>query len=209
MRLRSRSLSLFVFLYICTQLVWAGYCSTGLDVYALPQQANEDLILPLERKVGNLEYTISALAKYDITALVVSKYNYWYDDWRAKVAPYDVALVWGDLAKPENEKYVTYSQFGRWYYYRWRGDSPYDENFIIRHSSNNHIIPANDIIKRAIASLRKRRAVRLEGYLVNVDGKEHGRPFWWHSSLTRDDTGDGSCELFYVNKVTTDGKTYQ
>jgi hypothetical protein len=32
---------------------------------------------------------------------------------------------------------------------------------------------------------------------------------WWKSSLTRNDTGDNSCELFYVTKVRIGNNVYQ
>jgi hypothetical protein len=39
--------------------------------------------------------------------------------------------------------------------------------------------------------------VELEGYLVYVKGDN----FTWNSSLTRNDTGDGACEVLYVEKI--------
>jgi hypothetical protein len=49
-----------------------------------------------------------------------------------------------------------------------------------------------------IQGLRVGQIVTLDGYLVNATGPE-GRT--WNSSLTRDDTGNGACELIYVEKA--------
>ena len=38
----------------------------------------------------------------------------------------------------------------------------------------------------------------MTGYLVDARDKKGWR---WNSSRTRDDTGDGACELFYVNSI--------
>ena len=38
----------------------------------------------------------------------------------------------------------------------------------------------------------------MRGYLVNVGGPDG---FSWNTSLRRDDTGNGACEVFYVESV--------
>jgi len=40
--------------------------------------------------------------------------------------------------------------------------------------------------------------VALDGYLVDANRADG---WHWRTSLTRDDTGDGACELFYVTSV--------
>ncbi len=70
---------------------------------------------------------------------------------------------------------------------------------IITHSANMHMIPASDEVEETLLSAIRGDIVDLQGYLVEV----HGEKGWkWVSSLRRDDTGDGSCELVYVEKAT-------
>jgi hypothetical protein len=38
----------------------------------------------------------------------------------------------------------------------------------------------------------------LEGYLVNITG---ANGWHWNSSMSRDDTGGGSCEVLYLTRV--------
>jgi len=59
-----------------------------------------------------------------------------------------------------------------------------------------HIIPANSLVLRQLKKARAGNLVHLQGFLVNASTDEG---FTWHSSLTRNDTGDGACELFYVD----------
>jgi hypothetical protein len=40
--------------------------------------------------------------------------------------------------------------------------------------------------------------VSLSGYLVEINGANNWR---WRSSLSRTDTGQGACEVFYVEAV--------
>ena len=46
--------------------------------------------------------------------------------------------------------------------------------------------------------LRRGEFVAMRGYLVNVGGPDG---FYWNTSLRRDDTGNGACEVFYVESV--------
>jgi hypothetical protein len=49
----------------------------------------------------------------------------------------------------------------------------------------------------------------MEGYLVNINGMVGNGTVRWNSSLTRNDTGDGACEVFYVKRAVLDGKVYE
>ncbi len=60
------------------------------------------------------------------------------------------------------------------------------------------MIAANDEVRKVIGNLRVGQIVTMNGYLVNATGPE-GRT--WNSSLTRQDTGNGACELFYVESA--------
>ena len=90
-----------------------------------------------------------------------------------------------------------------------RPGPPFDRTYIARHSSNNHIIPATENVLKAVRSVGKRQKIVLEGLLVNLQGSYKGQRVWWSTSLTRDDSGDHSCELFYVTKVRIDNNVYQ
>jgi hypothetical protein len=51
-----------------------------------------------------------------------------------------------------------------------------------------------------VKRLRRGEFVAMRGYLVNVTGPNG---FSWNTSLRRDDTGNGACELFYVEAIET------
>lgn len=151
------------------------------------------------------ELTVSYLYEYDIEALVVSTHDY-QTGIAGALAPKDLALAWGTIAEHNIDVNFHWSQNNRWYY--WRVDTPQEvgvaggELRIIRQSSNNHIIPANDDIKQKVKYIRRGDHVRLQGYLVNIDGRSSdGSTFNWHSSTIRTDTGNHSCEVFYVTSV--------
>jgi hypothetical protein len=87
------------------------------------------------------------------------------------------------------------SQSGRWYHYRWRDEPPLPPAEIVRSSANMHFIPADATTARALAGVRNGDRVRVEGWLVEAVAPDG---WTWRSSLTREDTGDGACELIYV-----------
>jgi hypothetical protein len=61
-----------------------------------------------------------------------------------------------------------------------------------------HLIPATPAVEKRLKSLRPGQVVALKGYLVEVTG-DGG--FTWRSSLTREDTGAGACELIWVEEL--------
>ena len=61
-----------------------------------------------------------------------------------------------------------------------------------------HMVPADDAVAAALAGLRRDDRVRIDGWLVQVEAGDGWR---WRSSLRRDDSGGGACELVYVCAV--------
>ncbi len=142
-------------------------------------------------------YTITPLATFYIQAKVLGKERY-YIDRESELAPIDLALGWGKMSDDEVLKHFSISQSGRWY--RWNTD-----NFVIPRrevetsSANMHLIPANDKVKTALSFVNEGDVVSIQGKLVSVKGEDG---WGWKSSLTREDTGNGACELIWVESIT-------
>jgi len=174
------------------------------DPIQIPYKADE----PITREVKNGYLMITPVAEYKISGVVVGKGTY-SSDWAGEISPVDLAIAWGKLADPGSNRYITYTQGYRWYFYQCKAESPFDSSYVISHSSNNHIIPANENIRRAVKALRRKDKVVFEGFLVNLRGTYKEQPVTWNTSLSRTDSGSGSCELFYVSKVRVDTKVYE
>jgi len=139
------------------------------------------------------DYTIKPLARFSIAARVLSRADYRFDR-GAELVPTDLALGWGRMSDSAVLDKIDISQSGRFYY--WRVDEfPIPENEIVDSSANMHLIPADEIIARAIERTRTGDIVEFDGYLVEADGQNG---FKWVSSLTRNDSGAGACELVWV-----------
>ncbi|WP_425263076.1 hypothetical protein [Vibrio owensii] len=132
---------------------------------------------------------------YDITARVLGKERYWFDE-KASVIPYDLALGWGPMSLRDNIDKIDISQSNRWYYW-WVDTFFISRRTIEVNSANVHIVPANSSIKEVLSSLDTHDVVRLKGYLVDVS-----TPEWLiQSSNVRTDVGAGACEVMYVQEI--------
>jgi len=141
-------------------------------------------------------YGLTAVASYALRARVLHTKHYWVDG--NDLVPYDVALGWGRMSDQAVLDHLSISQSNRFYFYEWREAPPIPEAEIITHSSNNHVIAANSDVAHVVSSLRAGQIVSMKGWLVNVSGPNG---FQWSTSTRRDDTGNGACEVFYVESA--------
>ena len=55
-----------------------------------------------------------------------------------------------------------------------------------------------------LKKVEKYDEIYMEGYLVNIESFENGRcTMTWNSSLSRNDKGNGACEIMFVTKIIT------
>jgi hypothetical protein len=189
-------LGVFTLVTVVMVLVWSPWRSQAAPPPGV-LVANEPLQSKTQEKPwqhGN--YLITPLADYDVTARVLSKKNYAWDN-SAELSPVDFVLGWGIMSDSALLDTLRISQSRRWFYVYWQSLSV-DPNQIMGHSANTHILPANNSVARQIKQARRNDIIRLRGYLVQVTSSDG---FSWRSSLTRSDTGNGSCEVFWVTSV--------
>jgi hypothetical protein len=140
------------------------------------------------------------LAGFSIDARVLSREDYGFGR-EAALSPTDLALGWGRMRDDAVLSRLDISQSGRWYQYRWRGESPLPVAEIVRSSANMHMIPADAAAAAALSRVRAGERVRIDGWLVEAVAPDGWR---WRSSLSRDDSGGGACEVVYVCSLTVD-----
>jgi hypothetical protein len=139
--------------------------------------------------------TVTPLAGFSLEARVLSREDYSSGP-EAEYSPTDLALGWGPMAAPGLAERLSVSQGGRWYRYRWGAEGPpLPPQTIARNSANMHLIPADATVAAAIDAVDAGEVVRMNGWLVRLD-RDDG--WHWQSSLTREDTGGGACEVVYV-----------
>jgi hypothetical protein len=181
---------------------------TPIDVSLPPEQVALEGAEPIRVNDGGWEFTLTPLASYVLRGVVVSRENYRFD-WNTGLSPCDVAMVWGELEAGDAWRRFKWSQDGRWYFWRWRGQEPFPNAMVVRTSSNTHIVPADSNLARAARSLSKGDVAELDGELVAIEGRKGGQTVRCRSSLSREDTGDGSCEILYLRRLRVAGKVYE
>jgi len=150
------------------------------------------------KKEWTLEkFNIEALAEYYIKARVLSRNNFSLGK-ESELSPFDLALGWGPMSDQSVIDKIDISQRNRWY--NWRSDElPIPKRDVNLNSANVHIIPKNEIVEGKFDKVYKGSLIEMNGYLVKITTSDG---WYWISSLKRDDTGGGSCELFWVEEVT-------
>lgn len=166
----------------------------GVLAGEIPTQENLD---GAQAPFSKGEYTIKPLAKFSISARVLSRADYSWDT-ESSLAPVDLALGWGRMSDSAVLDKIDISQSGRFYFWRVR-EFRIPEREIIESSANMHLIPSDKAVLHEIEHTRSGDIVSFDGYLV-----EAGRPngWRWTSSLTRSDSGPGACELVWVEHFT-------
>jgi hypothetical protein len=172
-----------------------------------PEQTDPEGAPPVTLAFPDGQLTLSPQAAYRVTAKVASRQRY-PTPWAGTVAPYDLVLLWGPLATADL-RWLHIEQDMRWYHFSFRSGAPFDVGFVASHSANTHVIPATPNLRRAVARLDEGGLAEFTGYLVFAQGTVRGGPIEWNSSLTRADTGAGSCELFYVTSIRVGDRLYR
>jgi hypothetical protein len=165
----------------------------GVLAEADPKQTD----VPARTKVKVGRWTLTVRADYQITARILGRERYHFDA-LSDLVPEDLALGWGPMSDNRILRAIDISQSNRFYYWREDARESLPRNSIITHSANTHVIPGNSMIAKQLGRLRPGEVVTLSGELV--DGvRDDG--MWIRTSLVRDDTGAGACEVLLVSDV--------
>ena len=194
--------------------VASSTAASVIDLMSEPLQTTvSDQTTPIYR--GNQGGVITPIASYSISAKVLRvRVNLHFRDEGFSLFPIDVSLAWGKVAESDYNKYLSVS-IEDFRIAQNTLEFQIDEekvpagltfDYICDHLSNNHVCPSDQNVYNAVANLGRGQTVRLDGYLVTADYPGRGSQ---SSSLSRTDTGDHACEIFFVNRVQVEGKVFE
>lgn len=156
---------------------------------------------PLPSGIGPFELkdaTLQPLYGFSLEARVLSRQDYSMGR-EAALSPTDLALGWGRMREDAVLERLDIRQSSRWYHYRWSDpEPPLPPREIMVSSANMHLIPADANTARALRAVRPDQTVRIDGWLVEAHAADGWR---WRSSTSREDTGQGACEVIYVCSI--------
>lgn len=175
--------------------------ATGCPMPPRVNRGEAPLQTPVPEGMGAFELQVARLQPlhgFSVEARVLSRQDYLLGR-EAKLSPTDLALGWGRMREDAVLSRLDIGQSGRWYHYRWSDpEPPLPPNEIRDSSANMHLIPADDHTARALHAVRKGQTVRIDGWLVEANSPDGWR---WRSSTSRQDTGQGACEVIYVCSI--------
>lgn len=156
------------------------------------------------KKYGDIVYTYTPRAEYEISGVVVSLHHsdsfvditHEHDPANAL----DLCLAWGANVETDAYRRVEYHHGDFTCFYRWWGEDP---GFRGDEMSNTHIVPSTPELSRLAKKVRVGDQVTLRGTLVDYetrfsDGRNIGRR---STSMVREDTGNGACEILYLDDL--------
>ncbi len=166
----------------------------GMLVASEPTQVN----LPVNTPPFDFgEFHLKPLARFAADARLIHSEIYRFDR-QAALVPIDLAVGWGPMSDQQVLDKLRVTQSMRFFWYEYKLPPPIPVEQIVSHATNIHIIPSTPGLASLCKSLRWGMLVHLDGELVEATGPHIGT---WRSSLTRTDSGNGACELLYLEKM--------
>lgn len=182
----------------------AGNAITAVEpppsaVISMPQTGqapNQVPCSPWRWRVGDC--ILSARAAYAVTARAASIQPYVLEA-DSNLIPFDFALAWGKCIEPSILKSIHIDQFSRrfsWQLNEEVGGLSIDEAVVSM--ANTHFIPKDQAMFEKMKQVHQGDVLQVRGYLVDI---EVGGRYEVDTSLSRDDTGDGACEILWVEAL--------
>lgn len=159
---------------------------------------------PFQTRVGEVEYTVQPLYRYELTGLVVSRHDShaWWDyahkEWKDELNAVDLCVVWGDNVASGAYLPLSYSS-DQWTCHVETGSSAAWQAFDPNALSNNHLLTDQAALAKRLRGVRIGDQIRLRGYLAEYS-HQVGQGFRRCTSTTRNDTGNGACETIFVEE---------
>ena len=198
-------------LFYLSILVWIGSWFF-LDRLPEPNKINHDLYAePLQTSLSEPKFevsyngqknTVQPVDNYEIWGVIVSHndpdkwYSFDLTHDEKSIDTRDLCIVWGDNLKTDDYRKVSYLNNDWSCEFHWGQGVQFNANQL----SNNHLITDNEAVRKAIAHLNIGDQIHIKGKLVDYT-QERWQGWVRHTSTTRTDTGNGACEIIFVESV--------
>jgi hypothetical protein len=140
---------------------------------------------------------LQPLAEFEFDARLISLA--WYGRGaEAAYSPVDLGIAWGQMSDSAHLDALEWRHGNRFLNYRYAQSPPIPQPELDRSIANLHVLPASPTVLRQIEALRPGQRIIGRGVLVAASRADGWR---WRSSLTREDTGAGACELIWLTDI--------
>jgi len=152
-----------------------------------------------------IEYIVQPMADYELWGLIVSKnnintwYNYYHD--KNTVNLKDICVVWGKNIKNGVylDKNISFTSGEFTCFVKQK--SGINNNIYFNNLSNNHLLSENPEIQNIIRKVNIGDQIYLKGSLVKYKETNQDQSYFRGTSLTREDHGNGACEVVHVDEL--------
>lgn len=145
-------------------------------------------------------YTVTPKYDYELYGLVTSYHHsdsiidYYHKQWGDDLNVKDICVLWGDNLQDQILQNFIFSSTDWTCNFKTLNDSAW-EAFDQNQGSNNHLLVADENLKKEIKKAKKGDQIYFKGYLAKYS---HDQGFERDTSTSREDTGNGACEVVYV-----------
>lgn len=152
---------------------------------------------------GGETYTVNPKFEYFLGGLVVSQHHsdsfvdLYHEKTRDMFNIKDVCLIWGQNLATNRFHNIKFKNGDFSCNYRTFNDEAF-RNFDNTKFSNNHLVTNDETVRKQLKQISVGDQIQIKGYLVDY---ERADGYKRNSSTTRTDTGNGACEVIFVEEV--------
>ncbi|MFH1656398.1 MAG: hypothetical protein ABH956_01325 [Candidatus Nealsonbacteria bacterium] len=204
-----RILKTFVQLILLVSIIVFGVGYFKRDTLPQKEQILDSLYQkPLQEEIkepwfevskDGVSYKIYPKYDYQFYGLIVTQYNSenWLDISHKEdpLNTKDICAVWGNNLKTGIYQEAKFSHGEFTCFWRFKKS---DGTFSPSEISNSHLLPANDQVYQKIKESQVGDQVYFKGYLADYAVITQQGELRRTTSITRNDTGNGACEVVYV-----------
>ncbi|NNC98455.1 MAG: hypothetical protein HKN88_10340 [Gammaproteobacteria bacterium] len=153
--------------------------------------------------VNKIDYKIKPLYDYELVGMIVSYKQHdgnarLHKRWNDHLNVADYCVLWGETAVAKTLPKLNFWNGQFTCNFSTRDQQAWD-NFNPSQLSNNHLVAADEYLRKKISKISIGDQIRIRGKLVEYQNLNTGGTRG--TSITRDDTGDGACETIFVEQV--------
>jgi hypothetical protein len=155
------------------------------------------------KSYGVWKFTLTSRYAYTLAGKVVGRHEY-PATLPDGIIPLDLAVVNGDLVKPDVLSFFTFTMGTRTLEYSY--DVPsytgLTEEYIDEHISNNHLVFLDPGLEKQVKTVQVGDCIIIKGKLVDIRGSSPQKQYIVKTSTVRNDAYPEGCEIILVESFT-------
>lgn len=159
--------------------------------------------LQYTKNAGPWHFTLTSSHAYTLAGRVVGRHEY-PAAMPDGIIPLDLAVVNGDLVRPDILTYFKFTMGARTLEYSYDIPTMYGltEEYIDEHISNNHLVFLDAGLESQVKQVKAGDCIIIKGKLVDIRGSSPGTLYLVNTSTVRNDAFPAGCEIILVEQFT-------